>query len=117
MTVGNTARDDARVFVNGTKAKAEIVVGGVTTALPSARFTATQAHDFVLVRDGSLSRFYMDGVLVGTDASLTESPHDLGPGALGAFREGNSMYARAPGSYDKARVYPYALTAEEITAP
>jgi hypothetical protein len=117
MMVGNTSGDHARIYVNGTKVKAYLVVGGVVAALPSARYTANQAHDFVLVRDGSTVRFYMDGVLVGTDASFAGSPHDLGPGALGAYREGDGFYSRAPGTYDKARVYPYALTPEEIAAP
>ena len=70
-----------------------------------------------LTRSGNTARLYLDGVLVGTHASMT-----LAPAALGSTTRnylGRSQFSGDPhltGALDDFRIYSRALTATEISA-
>ena len=71
----------------------------------------------VVTLNGSVGILYLDGVAVGTNASLTLNPASLGSTTqnyLGRSQSGSDPYM--PGGLDEFRIYNAALSAAEIAA-
>lgn len=113
MMIGNRASDYASIYMSGSKAKIQLVSGGVAVNPASKLVDLSREHEYALVRNGNKLLFYVDKLLVSETSGLW-APHDLGPGALGAYREGDGFYANAPGFYASAALYARALSGQEI---
>ena len=80
----------------------------------STNFDDNQWHHFVFVSDGSATKFYFDGVLLGSGAAGTNFAAGAKNFRLGNYALGNTWDLN--GQMDDARFYNYALTATQVKA-
>ncbi|MFS0724172.1 LamG-like jellyroll fold domain-containing protein [Paenibacillus sp. 1P07SE] len=110
LTPRNGANGKVRFAIKNNGSSEQIIDG--QSALPAGGW-----HHVAVTLNGAVGKLYVDGLEVGSNASITIKPSDLGATTQNWI--GRSQYASDPyldGRVDDFRVYNQALTASEIAA-
>lgn len=87
-------------------------VNGGSGAISSSALSTTAWHHIVGTYDGTNTRLYVDGALVAGPTAGTYTPNDGTALYIGAQLGSSSFFS---GSLQEIALYPYALTAQQVT--
>jgi hypothetical protein len=117
---GNGSNYDKQVYMTNTgELIFGVYTGGFATVTSPATYNNGAWHHMVAVQDATGMKLYVDGALVGSNATATNQPFSgywrVGGGNLNSWpsQPSNSYFV---GSIDEAAVYSHTLNAGEVAA-